>query len=256
MKCKDIMKKIEARYPTSYALSWDNVGLLVGDPYREVKRIYIALDATEEVLADAVKKEADMLWTHHPLLFAGIKRVHTGDLVGRKIYELIRHEMVCYASHTNYDVMGMAALAAEKLELKEPKVLEETMEGEGIGRIGQLPHPMTLLECCDYVKAALGLPNVKAFGNLSAMVTQAAISPGSGKSMIAPALQADVDVLITGDIDHHTGIDAVDAGLAIIDAGHYGTEYMFVEDACRFIQEHCEGVEVFCQRTCQPFTVV
>ena len=92
---------------------------------------------------------------------------------------------------------------------------------------------MTLEACAQLVKERFSLPNVKIFGELNKMVSTAAISPGSGKSMARPALEAGVDVLISGDIDHHTGIDMADCGMVVIDAGHYGIEHIYIEDMAK-----------------------
>ncbi len=96
---------------------------------------------------------------------------------------------------------------------------------------------MTVRECCEEVKQAFSLENVKVFGNLERKVKTAAISPGSGRSVISNALQAGVDVLITGDIDHHEGIDAVAQKLTVIDAGHYGVEHIFIPYMEQYLKE-------------------
>ena len=105
MLCRDVMNVIEKEYPLNYALSWDNVGLLVGRDDKEVKKIYIALDATDEVIDEAVKNGADMLITHHPMIFSPIKKIHNLDFVGGRILKLIQNDISYYAMHTNYDVL-------------------------------------------------------------------------------------------------------------------------------------------------------
>ena len=201
MRCQDILDKIEARYPRKYACDWDNVGLLAGSREREV------VDAASEC-------GAQLLLTHHPMIFGGLKSVTTDDYVGERLIRLIRNDISYYAMHTNYDVMGMAELAADMLDLKDRKVLEEVLDGEGIGRVGDLPRSMTLEECANFVKGRFGLPNVKIFGEPEKQVQRAAICPGSGKSEAKPALSMGAEVYITGDIDHHTGIDMADCGMA------------------------------------------
>lgn len=260
MICSEITRKIEESYPKSYALEWDNVGLLVGRTDKEVQKIYIALDATDDVIEEAIHWKADLLLTHHPLIFKGMKRVNDQDFIGRRVLKLIQNDLSYYAMHTNYDVKGMAQLAAEYLELEEQEVLEVTSieEGneEGIGRIGSLKSEMTLEEACRFVKEKLNLPNVKAFGNLEQKVKRAALSPGSGKSVISSALKKKADVLIAGDIDHHEGIDAVAQGMMIIDAGHYGTEYIYMKDMCQFCRKHFPDIEVRTTEVKQPFVIV
>ena len=139
MRCADILHVIEEYYPLSYALDWDNCGLQTGRFDKDVQTIYIALDAGDAVIADAVINHADLLITHHPLLFNGIKQIHDQDFIGRRIIELIQKEMCCYAMHTNYDVLRMAEVAAQMLQLKKTKVLEATSEdGKGIGQYGSV----------------------------------------------------------------------------------------------------------------------
>ena len=260
MLCSEITKKIEERYPKQYAMEWDNVGLLVGRTDKEVQKIYIALDATDEVIEDATAWGADMILTHHPMIFKGMKRITDQDFIGRRVLKLIQNDVAYYAMHTNYDVKGMAQLAGEYLEMEEQEVLEVTSvedgEAEGIGRVGMLKTEMTLAECCQFVKKALGLPNVKVFGDLNKSVKRAAVSPGSGKSVVSCALKKGADVLITGDIDHHEGIDAVAQGTAIIDAGHYGLEHIFIKDMTEYLRDNLSEVKVEKVAISHPFQII
>ena len=261
MLCKDVMYEIEKEYPLNYALSWDNVGLLVGRDDKEVKRIYIALDATDEVIDEAVRTGADMLITHHPMIFSPIKRIHNLDFVGERILKLIQNDISYYAMHTNYDVLGMAELAGKVLDIAHTDVLDVTQtdeagEEKGIGRIGELPETMTLEECCVYVKHKLELGSLKVFGDMNRPVRRLAILPGSGKSGIPVALAKGADVLVTGDIGHHDGLDAVEQGLAIIDAGHYGTEYIFIEDMKQFLNRKLPVLDVLTDPVEHPFQIV
>ena len=259
MQCKEIMEIIEAVYPKEAALSFDNVGLQAGRSHKEVKRIYLALDATNEVIQAAKDSQADMLITHHPLIFSPLKSVTDGDFISRRILELIQSDISYYAMHTNYDVLGMAGLAERILGLGDARVLDVTGEidgrEEGIGRIGMLEGSMTLKECCRYVKERLALDTVKVFGDLDREVQCLAVSPGSGKSAVAPAVKKGADVLVTGDIGHHDGLDAWEQGLAVIDAGHYGTEYIFIEDMKQFLETRLDGVEVRTALNAHPFLV-
>lgn len=260
MKCSEIIRVIEASYPRGAALDFDNVGLLAGRTDREVSRVYIALDATDAVIEEAAAWGADMLITHHPLIFSPLKRVTDEDFVSRRVLKLIQNDISYYAMHTNYDVLGMADLAKRKLGLKDAEVLDVTMEKdglpEGIGRIGELEKEMTLEECCVYIKHKLNLGSLKVFGDMEKKVKRLAISPGSGKSAVGPALAKGADVLVTGDIGHHDGLDAVEQNLAVIDAGHYGTEYIFIEDMRQFLAEKLPVLEVGTAPVVHPFQVI
>ncbi len=260
MKCSEIISILEEQSPEKFACDWDNVGLLVGDFEQEVQKIYIALDATEETIAEAVKEKADLLLTHHPMIFRGLKKVNSHDFTGKRVIKLIENHISCYAMHTNFDVKGMAELAAQKMSLIDCQVLDITDLGEqgpeGIGRVGDLPEKISLETCVRQVKEAFTVDMVKVFGDLSQKVKRAAICPGSGKSVISCALNAKAQVLITGDIDHHEGIDAASQGLAIIDAGHYGIEKLFIPFMVQYLEKHTEGIEIQGQPVKQPFLFV
>ena len=260
MECKKVIELLEKQSPKSYACDWDNVGLLVGREDKEIQKIYIALDATDEAIEEAIANGADMLLTHHPMIFKGMKRVTQEDFIGRRIIRLIQNDMVYYAMHTNYDILGMADLSARYLELSDTKVLCATGEKDGetigFGRVGNLPCEMTLKEYALLVKKNLKLSDVKVYGNLEQTVKTAAVCTGSGKSMIQDVLAAGADVYVTGDIDHHTGIDTVAQGLAIIDAGHYGTEYIFMEDMKERLAKAFPELTVSCAKVRSPYTIL
>ena len=258
MLCRDIIAVIECTYPKHAALEWDNVGLLVGRTEKEVKKIYVALDATDEVIDEAIASGADMLITHHPLIFSPLKKVTDEHFIGNRVVKLLQHDVSYYAMHTNYDVLGMAELSGEILGLCNGDVFEVTDEEchIGIGRIGSLEQDMSLEECCKLVKDAFGIPTVKLFGDKKMTVKRVAISPGSGKKMTDTALQKGADVLITGDIDHHEGIDAVAQGLAIIDAGHYGLEHIFIKDMVEYLERYTNDVVIEKAEIIHPFQVI
>lgn len=260
MECALICESLEELSPKRFALSFDNVGLLVGRYDKDVKTIYIALDATDEVIDAAIECEADMLITHHPMIFSAIKSVRADDFIGRRILKLAKYDISYYAMHTNFDVMGMADAAADEIDLIERDVLQVTYEdeigAEGIGRIGRLREEMSLIELCDFVKERFMLDTVKVFGDPDRLCNICAISPGSGKSMIKYAIEKGADVIITGDIDHHEGIDSVDQGLCVIDAGHFGIEKIFVPYMEEFIRREMPEIKVYTHEMTSPFMVL
>lgn len=126
MICRELIELLEKKYPPSIAESWDNPGLQVGSYEKEIKSIYIALDATGEVIRHAIDAKADLLLTHHPMLMHGLKKINDGDFYGRRVLELIKHDIAYYAMHTNYDIVEMAPLAARMLALKDAQIMEKT----------------------------------------------------------------------------------------------------------------------------------
>lgn len=268
MRCSEIVKLIEKTYPPAYACSWDNSGLQAGRLEKEVTRIYVALDVTKEVIHEAIQKDADMIITHHPMLFKPLSRVTNEDFTGTCVVSLLQHDICCYAMHTNYDVLGMADLAADLIGLNDRKVLDPADTGsipeamrisdkaEGIGRIGLLSVPLSLESCCALVKEKFGLEHVTFFGDPEKSVKTAAICPGSGRSEIMNAAAGGADVLITGDIGHHEGLDALANGLAVIDAGHYGLEHIFVKNIMQYFTENIAETVVFGEEIHFPSAIV
>lgn len=260
MRCEQIIEALEQLSPRTFAESWDNVGLLAGRRDKETTKVYVALDATEEVIDEAIAFGAGLLLTHHPLIFTPMKKINTDDFIGRRVVKLLSHDISCYAMHTNFDVMGMADAAADEIGLKKRQVLSITYEDEiakeGLGRIGKLPEIMTLDECAAFVKKAFSLESVRVYGDGQSHVEIAAISPGSGKTMIPYAIEEGAQVLITGDIDHHDGIDALARGLSIIDAGHYGLEKIFLPYMKEFFRRELPELTVLTAREQNPFRVM
>ena len=260
MKCYEIIDKLESLSPPEFAEEWDNIGLLAGRRDKEVRTVYIALDATDAVIEEAVRLGADLLLTHHPLIFKKMSRVNTDDFIGRRVCELIRNDISYYAMHTNFDVMGMADAAADELSLKDRRVLDVTYEDdiskEGCGRVGELKDSMRVEALAGLVKEKFHVPNVRVFGDLDSPVRTVAVMPGSGGGFIQDALAAGADVMITGDVGHHEGIDAVAQGLAVIDAGHYGIEKLFIYYMEEFMKRELPGVQIYKAEIREPFIVV
>lgn len=249
MKMSEIAAGIEQFCPGSFAEDWDNTGLLAGDSNREIKRVLLAVDATSAAVDLAVREHCDALITHHPLIFRdGIRHVSDGDYIGKRIVRLLHSDICCYAMHTNFDVMGMGDAAADALKLTDREVLKVTFEDdishEGFGRIGTLPEHMTLHECALYVKETFGIPHVRYWGDPEQPIVVAAVLPGSGKDEIEDAIRAGADVMITGDITHHVGIDSLEKGIALIDAGHYGIEKIFMPYMKDFFAREMPSLEV------------
>ncbi|MDI9241397.1 Nif3-like dinuclear metal center hexameric protein [Fusibacillus kribbianus] len=253
--CGEIRDWFNERWPESLACQWDNVGLLVGRAGKEIQKIYVTLDVTDEDVEAAVSMGADMILSHHPLIFGPVKRINDADPHGRRLLTLIREDICCYGGHTSFDIAkgGMADLAAERLGLFDEKkplepleaTAEQDGEAVGIGKVGFLKEPMTVEALARTVKERFQIPAVTVYGDFSEKrAGRIAVSPGSGKSMMKEAVRAGVDVLITGDMGHHEGLDLAAEGISLIDAGHYGLEHIFVEEVAKALEEEQFGLEV------------
>lgn len=245
MKAYEIAELMETLSPVRYACDWDNVGMHVGRRDNEIKKILVTLDISDEAVDKAVAIKADMIISHHPLIFKGIKKVNESDIVGRRILTMAENHINCYCMHTNFDcVGGMAELAADRIGLQDCIVLEEVCEGDGIGRVGFLKHDMSVKELCSMVKEQFSLDKVALYGNEDEIVKKVAICPGSGKDEIELALLKGAKAIITGDVSYHYGIDSVAKGINVIDAGHYGIEHIFIDKIKSYLIENTKDIEV------------
>lgn len=248
VKCDKIINKLEELAPPRLAESWDNVGLLVGDSNMPINKILVSLDATSDVVDEAIDNEVDMIVTHHPMIFKGIKHVNTSTVIGRKLIKLIKNDICVYSAHTNLDSAseGLSVLLANRLRLSNGDILEPNKNfdilGCGTGRIGYLEE-MTLEQLSYYVKDNLDLQSVRVIGDLQKKIKKVAVSPGSSMEFAETAYKNGADVYITGDIKYHDAIDYKEKGMALIDAGHFGTENIVLSMFEQYIKE-CFGEQV------------
>lgn len=265
MQCREIMTRLDELAPRAYACEWDNPGFLAGRQEKEIRKVLVALDATDEVVAQATQVGADLLLTHHPLIFKPLKQVNDTNFISRRIVRLIQADICYFAMHTNFDIAPgcMADLAAEKLGLIPEGPLEVTGEAGGspvgIGKIGTLPEPMGVEALGRKVKEAFGLPFVTVYGmgQVEGPVSRVAISPGAGGSMIGYGIEKRAQVLVTGDIGHHGGIDAAANHMAVIDAGHYGLEHIFIPFMAEYLRRSVDGsLEVVTAEPAFPAQVI
>lgn len=337
-RVQDLLGVLHGLYPPDLAEDWDNVGLQVGDPAAPVERLLIALDPTISALAAATEQGAQLLITHHPLLFKPVRRLTPDDPVGRVIWRAVRSDVAIAAAHTNLDVAadGLNRWLAERLGLTAVEPLQPTasqlvklvvfvpvaqaetiaealfaagagqigaydqcsfrvsglgtfrpgpgatpfigetgrreqveevrletivpqrrlgkvvdkmlkvhpyeevaydliplanqMPGVGLGRIGRLAEPMALTVLADQVKAVLNCQSVRLGGSPARLISKVAVCGGSGAGLIQEARRRGADVLITGDVKYHEARLAEDLDLALLDAGHFATERLAVEE--------------------------
>ena len=229
MKVKDVIKVIEDFAPLSIQEGWDNSGLCVGDPEDEVHGVLMALDCTPELIDEAIACGADMIVTHHPLIFSGLKKISPDNQVGRAVIKAIRAGISIYASHTSADkvLAGVSGDMARKLGLKDVEVLQKDGEEIGLGVVGNFPEPMTSEAAIELVKSRFGLKMMKASKPLDVMISRVAMCGGSGGSLIGEARKAGAQLYISGDISYHNFF--TEDGLMIMDIGHYESEIGIVD---------------------------
>ncbi|MFA7077221.1 MAG: Nif3-like dinuclear metal center hexameric protein [Syntrophomonas sp.] len=332
-RIKDIVKIVENYFPLHLAAKWDNVGLQIGSLQNPVNKVVIALDLDKEVLQYAVSQKAELIITHHPLFFSGVKSIDYSDFQGSMVKEIIEAGITVYAAHTNLDAgeRGLNQILAERIGLQDIKpldngysealyklvvyvpvshedavrqaillagaghigmyrdcsfkvrgtgsfrplegsqpfigqegILEEVEESRletvvpksklevvlqkmrqahpyeevaydlyllarkgpvfSMGRMGKLAAKMDLKDFCTDIKNGLGLKYLRVAGDLDKPVAKIAVVSGAGASFIGKARRQGCDAILTGDLKYHEAKDAVESGIAVIDAGHQGTE--------------------------------
>ena len=247
MITKDIINFLEEKYPRSNAKEWDNVGLLVGNNKKDVKKIQLSIDATEKAVDYAAQNNVDMIVTHHPLIFKPLKSIVMSELSGRKIIKLIENGLNLYSIHTNLDSSkdGLNDYILELLEVKKYKIIDINANDEtaGIGRMYTLEEKITILEYADFIKTKMKIKNVRVISNdLKSEVKKIALINGSGMSYWRKVKSLGADLFITGDISYHDALDAKESGLHLIDIGHFESENCFSELLKKNLEEI--GLEV------------
>lgn len=245
LKVKDIIGNLEKKYPKANAESWDNVGLIVGKLNQEVRKVQLSLDATDKVIENAIKNNADLIITHHPMIFKPVKTITTMDNLGRKIIKLIENNKSLYAMHTNLDSSknGLNDYILNLLEVENSKVIDvNELDNEvGIGRLYTLSKEMNIDEYATFVKNSLKIKNIRIISeNREKIIKKVALINGSGMSYWRKVKSLGADLFITGDIGYHDALDAKEAGINVFDIGHFESENCFVE----LLRKDIEGMGI------------
>lgn len=247
LKVRDIANFMEQLAPLELKESYDNVGLMVGNPEEEVKGILIALDCTLEVIEEAKEKDLNLILTHHPLLFKKPSVITTENLQGKKIIELIKNNINLYSSHTNLDSVGggMNDTIVKLLGFESCKVLEKSklpiFEGSsGIGRIIELDYDIKLEELCQRIKDKLNLKFLRISKGAKEAFKSIAIINGSGQDYLEMCKRQEVQCVITGDTTYHYVSDYSEMGMTIIDIGHFNSEWPVFKLLAKNLEEYLE----------------
>ncbi|WP_425550846.1 Nif3-like dinuclear metal center hexameric protein [Actinoallomurus oryzae] len=241
----DIVGIFEDRYDPAWAESWDAVGLVCGDPGAQVRRVLFAVDPVAEVADEALGWGADLIVTHHPLLLRPVHGVPATTPKGRLVHRLIRGGTALFTAHTNADVAdpGVSDALARAVGLTgdlRPLSPSPDDPRRGLGRVGELPEPLTLREFA--AGAAEGLPvtagGLRVAGDPDALIRTVAVCGGAGDSLLGAARAAGADVYLTADLRHHPASEFREAGTtALVDAAHWATEWPWLRDAAGLLGE-------------------
>ncbi len=229
MKVRDIVAAIEEFAPLGIQEKWDNSGLCIGSPEDEVNSVLLGLDCTPELVDEAVACGADMIVTHHPLIFSGLKKISPDDLVGAAVIKAVKAGISIYAAHTSADkvIAGVSGAMAARLGLGNVTILDEDGDGTGLGVVGDLPEALTAAEAVKLVKERFSLKAMRASRPVEGKISRVAMCGGSGGSLIAAAQAAGAQLYISGDISYHNFFTK--EGFMIMDIGHYESEIEIVD---------------------------
>jgi dinuclear metal center YbgI/SA1388 family protein len=240
----DVVAVLEDLYPPGTAQSWDQVGLVSGDPGQQVDRVHFAVDPTLAVIEEARSLGADLLVTHHPLLLRGIHSVATTGAKGASVTALVVHDIALYVAHTNADVAtpGVNDALAAVCGLVDVEPLA-VVEGQPLGRVGRLGSPVSLAGLAQALYTALPhtAGGLRVAGPPDAVVERVAVMGGAGDDMFDHVRASGADVYVTADLRHHPALEAREEARGgtpfLVDAGHWATEWLWLAGAERALRE-------------------
>ena len=262
MTLASIIDIIEEFAPPVIQESWDNSGLIIGDKTKEVTKTLLALDCTPTVVMDAINMGAELIITHHPLIFKGIKRIDSHTNLGRAITNAIKNDIAIYSVHTNIDkiLRGVSGLMAERIGLKNVEILSKDRgdrpksimaeEEIGLGVVGDMESPMGVEEFCNVVKDKFSLKVVKTSKPIQGKISRVALCGGSGGSHIEEAYFSGAQVYISGDISYHNFF--CEDGFMIMDIGHYESEIGVLELLSNILSKKISNFAVHIENGANP----
>ena len=251
-KVKDIIFEMENFAPNYLKEDFDNVGLMVGDREKDVNRVILALDCTLDVIEEAKENKADLIITHHPLIFRKPSNITTDTLQGKKIIELIKNDISLYSSHTNLDssLNGLNHTIAKLLGFNESKILSVNKNDPkaGLGRMIDLNEEKNLDDIIKLVKNNLNISNLRVVRGKN-KVSKIAIINGSGQDFIFKAMSKGSDCIITGDTTYHFASDYKEMGISILDVGHFSSEWLVFLKVMENITDKFSDIEFIASKT-------
>ena len=261
----DILAAVAAVAPWHLAEDWDNVGLQIGSRLWPVQRVMTALDPTLAVVREAIDRRANVLVTHHPLIFSPLRTLNVDSPTGRILEALFEHRLAVIAAHTNLDAVqgGVNDVLASLLAMDDIAILQPS-EGDpscGLGRIGRIASCRSLSELAATIRDRMALPHVRFAGSPELEVSRVALCSGSGSSLIEAFLASDAEVFITGDVRYHDAREIEAHGRGVVDVGHFESEHIVLEVLTDQLTEQMisHGLDVpieACAGECAPFKTI
>lgn len=246
---KDVYQLLNEKAPFEIQMDFDNAGFLVGRGDREVKKVLVSLDITQEVVEEAERFGAELIVAHHPVIFHPVRSVTDESPTGRVLLQLMENRIAAICAHTNLDAVaeGVNDALARKLGLSEiGQLKQDGVDGQGrpygIGRIGTVKE-MPLSGFCHFVKHILGAGGIRVV-DAGKPVHKVAVGGGACADMIGDALAQGCDTFVTADVKYNTFLDAAALGLNLVDAGHFPTENVVCPVLLNWLAREFPEVEV------------
>ena len=227
MILQDIINIIESVAPLSYQEDWDNSGLQVGDRNAEVNAALLTVDVTESVVDEAIALGCDLIVSHHPLLFRGLKQLTGYTPQERCVLKAIEHRIAIYSAHTSMDswLHGVSGRMAKKLGVQDYRILVENKENVGLGVIGQLAEPISIVDFVSHVAKVFGIKEgLRYVVGKQDIVQNIAICGGAGADMVNEAITQGADVYISADFKYHE-LQAAFGQITVVDIDHWVSEH-------------------------------
>lgn len=266
MKAREIFAAIEEQAPLRFQEDYDNAGVQVGDPDVEVTGVLLCTDVTPAVLQEAIDRRFNVVISHHPLIFRGLKKIAGRTQVERMVATAIKHDLTVYSAHTNMDntpADGVSFKMASKLGLTDVTLLDPHSDAAdpagqqlyGSGVVGNI-EPVEVAELLRQVRDVFGVAAIRYSGNPEAVVTRVALCGGAGSFLIDKAIQAGAHVFITGDMKYHDFMGH-EHEIVLADMGHYESEQFTKEIFYDIIQKKCPNfAAAFAQQERNPINYI
>jgi dinuclear metal center YbgI/SA1388 family protein len=245
LKAADIIEVLEKWAPPALQEEWDNSGLCIGNPGTEVNGILVCLDCTDQVMEEAMALGLNMIVSHHPLIFKGLKHLRDDTPVERTVALAIRRNLVVYSMHTNADKImdGVSGAMARALQLENVTILApESCLGIGsgscgLGVAGNLPSPMETEAFFSLLRTVFGAGRLKTSEPFRPTVSRVALCGGSGSSLIPFAMASGAEVFVRADFSYHSYFETV-PHMMLADVGHYESEAGVQDQICNELMKN------------------
>lgn len=231
VRLTEIIEFLNLTAPQHLAESYDNVGLLIGDKSKEIGKVLVTLDADEFVAEDARSLQADLVLSHHPLIFKPLSRLSDEDASTRAVMSLVKNDIALFSMHTNFDSVkhGLGDLFLDKIVETKKRVPLEGDGENGIGRFAEVKFELVFRELLEKIKREFHIRSLRYIGREEKQIRKIAAVNGGGAEYVYKAKQMGADCFVSGDIKYHHARFAYENDLALIELSHYSAEFIFCD---------------------------